>query len=222
MTSLHTDKSLIDRFSTPHSYTTGTPPPSIVLTLPKAHGAVGAAANGEDETIKSLRRMGIRAPKPYDPKREPNFDAWLARVVFHISVSKIPNDKRTSLLLLLVETYSFKAARHLGIQDNTDFDIAKEKLKAYFAITKTPEELKEKLALRCQVAGETIKSFARDIKLVGHKAYTEKDPELLEDIMIHVFICGLRNKQSSERVLLKSSKTLTEAAQYARFAVAAS
>ena len=39
--------------------------------------------------------------------------------------------------------------------------------------------------------------------------------------MIHVFIRGLRDEQSRERVLLKSPKTLIESAQYARFAEAA-
>ena len=140
----------------------GTPPPSIVL-MPPPPGALGATADGEDETVKSLRRMSIRAPKPYDPKREPNFDAWLASVVFHMSVSKIPDEKRTSSLLLLFDTDSFEAARHLGLQDNTDFDTAKEKLKAYFAIMETPEELKVKLGLRRQEAGETIESFAREL-----------------------------------------------------------
>ena len=180
-----------------------------------------AASDGEDETIKSLRRMGIRAPKPYDSKREPNFDAWLTRVVFHMAVSKIPDDRRTASLLLLFDTDSFEAASHLGIQENTDFDVAKDKLKAYFAITETPEELKERLGLRRQEVGEPIEAFARDIKLIGHRAYKGKDPELLEDILIHVFIRGLRDESSRERVLLKSPKTLTEAAQYARFAEAA-
>ena len=165
--------------------------------------------------------MGIRAPKPYDPKREPNFDAWLTRVVFHMAVSKIPDDKRTASLLLLFDTESFEAASHLGIQENTDFQVAQDKLKAYFAITETPEELKERLGLRRQEIGEPIEAYARDIKLIGHRAYKGKDPELLEDILIHVFIRGLRDESSRERVLLKSPKTLTEAAQYARFAEAA-
>ena len=99
-----------------------------------------------------------------------------------MSVSKIPDDKRTSSLLLLFDPESFEAARHLGIQDNTDFDTATKKLKAYFAITETPEELKIKLGLRRQEAGETIESFARNIKLIGHRAYTGKNLELLEDI----------------------------------------
>ena len=109
----------------------GTPPPSIVLMPPPpgAPGALGAASDGEDETVKSLRCVGIRAPKPYDPKRKPNFNAWWARVVFHMSVLKILDDKRTSSLLLLFDTDSFEAARHLGIQDNTDFDTAKRSSK---------------------------------------------------------------------------------------------
>ena len=85
----------------------GTPPPPSIVLIPPPHGApgaLGAAADGEDETVRSLRRMGIRTPKPYDPKREQNFDAWLDRVVFHMSVLKIPDDKRTSSLLLLFDT----------------------------------------------------------------------------------------------------------------------
>ena len=196
------------------------PPPASGSPLPAVPGAA-AATDGENETVKSLRRLGIRAPKPYDPKREPNFDAWLSRVVFHMAVSKIPDDRRTASLLLLFDTESFEAASHLGIQDDTDFDIAKAKLKAYFAITETPEELKERLGLRRQEVGESIEAFARDIKLIGHRAYAGKDTEMLEDIMINVFIRGLRDESSRERVLLKSPKTLTEAAQYARFSEAA-
>ena len=138
-----------------------------------------------------------------------------------MSVSKIPDDKRTSSLLLLFDTDSFKAARHLNIQDNNYFDTAKIRLKAYFAITETLEELKGKLFFCRQEAGETIESFAHDIKLIRHNAYTGIDCKLLEDIMIHIFIRGLRYKQFRERVLLKSPKKLTEAAQYARFAKAA-
>ena len=129
-----------------------------------------------------------------------------------MSISKIPDDKRTSSMFLLFDTDSFGAASMLSIQDNTDFDIAKEKLKAYFAITETSDKLKVQLDLRRQNAGETIESFARDIKLIRHRAYTGKDPEFSEDIMIHVFIQGLLNEQCRERVLLKSPKSLTEAA----------
>ena len=146
--------------------------------------------------------MGIRAPKQYDQNREPNFDAWLACAVFHMSVSNISNDKRTSSLLLLFDTDSFEVVRHLGIHDNTDFDTAKEKLKAYFGITETPKELNEKLGFRPQEAGETIQLLARDIKLIGHRVYTKQTLSFWKT-MIHVFIRGLRDEQFRERVLLK-------------------
>ena len=120
----------------------------------------------------------------------------------------------------MFDTDSFEASRHLGILDTTDFATAKEKLKAYFAITNTPKELKEKLGLRRQEAGKTIKLFGRDIKLIGYRAYIEKVPELLKDILIHVFIRDLRDEQSCERVMLKSPKTLIDAATYVRFAEA--
>ena len=167
-----TTTSITGTLSTTPAGSSGTGPSTVPLPSetypppPAVPEAVGAAADGEDETVRSLRRMGIRAPKPYDPKREPFFDDWLDRAVFHMSVSKIPDDKRTSSLLLVFDTDSFEAARHIGIQDNTAFDASKEKLKAYFAIIETPEELKDKLGLRRQKAGVTIESFARDIKLI--------------------------------------------------------
>ena len=139
----------------------------------------------------------------------------MARVVLYLPVSKISDDKRTSSLLLMFDTDSFETTRYLGIQDNTDFDTAKEKLKADFVIMERPEKLKDILGFRRQEAAVMIKLFTRDIKIIGHMAYTGKDPELLEDIMIHIFIRGLRDEQSRERVLLKSPKILTEAAQYA-------
>ena len=134
--------------------------------------------------------MGIRAPKPYNPKRDPNFDAWLDRVVFHMSVSKIPDESRTSVLLLLFYSDSFETARHLGIQSTTDFDTTKEKLRANYAITEPPEELKEKLNHRRQELGESIESYARDIKLLGHRAYEGRDFALLEDILVNIFVNG--------------------------------
>ena len=57
----------------------------------------------------------------------------------------------------------------------------------------------------------------REIKLIGHKAYSNVDLDLLKIIIIKVFIHGLRNTKLRERVLLYSLKTLTESAQYARF-----
>ena len=48
---------------------------------------------------------------------------------------------------------SFEAATHMGIKPNTPYAEAKQKLKDYFAITETKEELREKLDLRQQESG---------------------------------------------------------------------
>ena len=170
----------------------------------------------EYSLIKELRRMGIKAPKHFDPKRDQNFLTWLERTEFHLSAIKYSDEDKTSLLLLL-DVNSFEASKHLGIKPDTEYSVEKQKLKDYFAITVTKEALREKLDFRFQEAGETIEAYARDIKLIGHKSYPNGDPDLLDNILIKMFIHGLRDDKSRERVLLYSPNTLTEAAQYARF-----
>ena len=170
-----------------------------------------------DYLVRTVSRMGIKAPKPFDQKRDNNFGMWLERTEFHLTVNKCQEDDKPSLLLLLLDVDSFEAATHIGIKPNTPYAKAKQKLKDYFAITETKEELREKLDLRQQEAGETIEAYARDIKLIGHKAYPDGEPRLLESVLIKVFINGLRDDTSRERVLLYKPKTLTDAAQYARF-----
>ena len=52
-------------------------------------------ANDEDEReglVKALRRMGIRAPKPFDPKRDRKFETWLDRTEYHLMVTKCPDE----------------------------------------------------------------------------------------------------------------------------------
>ena len=72
--------------------------------------------------------------------------------------------------------------------------MAKQKFKNYFAITETKEELIEKLDLRRPEHNESIESFARDIKLIAHRAYLKvTDNRMLECIIIKVFTSGLRD-----------------------------
>ena len=85
-------------------------------------------------------------------------------------------------------------------------------------ISETLEELIERLDFRRREAGKSIESFARNIKLIGNRACPiAGDPAMLEHILIKQFI-GLSNKMLREPVRLKAYKTLTEAAQFARFA----
>ena len=171
--------------------------------------------------VKALGRIGIRAPKPFDPKRDRKFETWLDRTKYHLMITKCPDEDRTACLLLLLDSECYEQAKHLGIAGAMDVNEAKNKLRDYFAITETAEELREKLDLCRQEPGESIEAFARDVKLIGHRAYPNGDPALLEHIHIKQFTSGLRDEKSRERVILKTPKTLTEAASYARFVEAA-
>ena len=99
-----------------------------------------------------------------------------------MSAIKYPDEDKTTSLLPLLDVNSFEAFKHLGIKSDTEYSIAKQKLKDYFAITQTKEELREKRDCRFQEAGETIEAYARDIKLINHNAYPNGDPDLLENI----------------------------------------
>ena len=89
--------------------------------------------------------------------------------------------EKTTALLFLLDVNSFERSKRLGIKKNADYSVAKQKLKDYFAITETKEELRDKLDLRFQKAGESIDTYACD-KLIDHKAYPNGDPNLLENI----------------------------------------
>ena len=43
----------------------------------------GSREEAEDSLIKALRRMGIKAPKYFDPKWDKNFETWLEQTEFH-------------------------------------------------------------------------------------------------------------------------------------------
>ena len=107
----------------------------------------GSTAEGQDndgqeeKLIKALRRMGIKAPKHFDSQRDRNFETWLKRTEFYLEVIKCPEEDKTNALICLLDKDSFEAAQYLGIDAKTKFSVAKQKLKEYFAITRTNEEL---------------------------------------------------------------------------------
>ena len=51
--------------------------------------------DSSDTLIQTLRRMGIKSPKPFDPKRDKNFEIWLERTELHLKVNKcLEQDKQ--------------------------------------------------------------------------------------------------------------------------------
>ena len=85
--------------------------------------------------------MGILAPKPFDSKRNRKFETWLDGTEYHLMVTKWPDDDRTVCLLLILDLECYEQAKHLGITEAINFTEAKNKLRDYFAITETAEEI---------------------------------------------------------------------------------
>lgn len=151
-------------------------------------------------------------------KIDRNFDNWLERIEFHFAVSNCPPVNKTGLLILLLYFECLKVAKYLVLKSTTGFDDTKAKLIDYFAITETSKELRKRLALCRQEAGESIETFAPDVKLIRHGAYLKAaNSAMLEHIVIKQFVNSLNNEMLRERVIRKAPKILTEVAQFAQF-----
>ena len=83
----------------------------------------------EETLVKSLRRLGLKAPKPFNPKKDNNFKIWLERIEHHFKVANIPDEANTSSLVLLLDLDGYEIARHLDIKDDLPFEEVKTKLK---------------------------------------------------------------------------------------------
>ena len=142
---------------------------------------------------------------------------WLEVTEFYLKVNNCQSEDLTSLLLLLCDKNSFEAATYIGIKPNTLSPETKLNLKDYIDITETKVELRKQLYLRQQKTGQSIKTNAQDIKLIGQKAYLDGEPPFLEYLLINVFINGLRDNTFRARVLLYKPKTLIDATQYPQF-----
>ena len=50
--------------------------------------------------VKSPRKMGIKPPKHFDPKKQ-NFEMWLERTDFYLAVNECAEEHKTRALFLL-------------------------------------------------------------------------------------------------------------------------
>ena len=97
----------------------------------------------DQQMIESLRRIGIRAPKAYNPKRDSKFEVWLERVENYMNISQCGDQDRTATLLLLLDVNTFKTAKNMRITNTTPDDDSQEHLTAFLAATETPEKMKK-------------------------------------------------------------------------------
>ena len=102
-------------------------------------------------------------------------------------VTKCSEEDKTACLLLLLDSKCYEQAKHLGITGAMDVAKAKNKIRDYFAITKTAEKLLAKLDLQKQESGKSIEAFEIDVKFIWNSSYSNGDPALLKHIFINKF-----------------------------------
>ena len=174
------------------------------------------AEGDEADQNQSLTKMGIRAPRSFDPKKDKNFINWLKRLDYHFGLIKLQEDQKTAALLCYLDSDAFEIANNLGIIGTTAYADACKLLKEQYAITETVEEMREKFSQRRQIQGETLDTFARDLRMLANRAFEKVQQDVLEILLIKQFIDGARDITTKERLMVKRPATLTEAVHFAR------
>ena len=116
-------------------------------------------AEGEEDIVTSLSKLGIRAPMPFDAKKDNIFDYWLKSLEYHFTLAKLEENK-TAALLCQLDLEANEIAEKAGINNTTSFKDACDHLKEHYAVTETVEELREKFAQRAQLQNENLNTYA--------------------------------------------------------------
>ena len=166
--------------------------------------------------IRTLHRIGVRPPRPFNPKKDKNFENWLSRVEYHFALMGLNEERCTAALLLQLDPDALEIARYLGITPATGYKEAVGKLKDHYALTETPEELREKFTHKVQESNESLEDFAWEVRVLASRAFKGIENTILETLMLKQIVDGLRNSNTRERLIVKRPATLTEAVHFAR------
>ena len=125
-------------------------------------------------------------------------------------------DRCTAALLLQLDPDALEIARYLGITPATGYKEAVGKLKDHYALTETPEELREKFTQKVKESNESLEDFAGEVRVLASRAFKGIENTILETLMLKQIVDGLRNSNTRERLIVKRPATLTEAVHFAR------
>ena len=160
-------------------------------------------------------KIGVCPPRPFNPKKDKNFDKWLSRIEYHFALMGLSEDRCTAALLLQQDLDAREIAKYLGMSPTAPYNEAVTKLKDHYALTETPEELREKFTQNLQDTNKTIEDFAREIRVLASSAFNCVQTAILETLIIKQFVDGIRNANTRERLIVKRPATLTEAIHFA-------
>ena len=128
----------------------------------------------------------------------------------------LSDERCPAALLLQLDPEALEIAKYLLLNPQTEYKEAVNKLKDHYALTETPEELREKFTQKIQDPNETLEDFARDIRVLESRAFKGVETSILETLMIKLYVEGLRNSNTRERLIVKRPATVTEAVHFAR------
>ena len=138
-----------------------------------------------------LTGMGIRPPRLFDNKKESDFRGWVRRLERYFAIVNLPENQRTSLLLLNLATEASSTARYLKIDDDTPFADAKRRLTQHYSPQEEPQELRSRFQVRLQESGETIEDFAKDLRVLAARAFPDSSDDMLNVLLVQQFVHGL-------------------------------
>ena len=72
------------------------------LSWPSRFG-FGTGGYDPEEMIRTLSKIGVRPPRPFNPKKDKNFDNWLSRIEYHFALMGLSDDRCTAALLLQLD-----------------------------------------------------------------------------------------------------------------------
>ena len=185
------------------------------IALVNSGGSQAPAAAGGAAAMVDLNRS-IRTPKPYYPKKDGDFKAWVRHLEHYFTLLNVGDGRKTTVLLYYLGDEASNTAFHLNITDATNYDDAKNALMQYFSPVETPEEIRTKFHQRYQGSDETLEHFAMELRVLSSKAYPTMGPDELEEMSKQQFILGVRNNAIRERLIVQRPAKLKDAIEYGR------
>lgn len=161
------------------------------------------------------------APRPFSARppakfsTTSDFQLWIQRFELYISEAGLPEAKRSSELLSLLEDEPFRVVSQLGLVSAAYTDIKKE-LQKQFSPTGTETEWQFKLQSRRQKPEESLAEFAGQLRMLVDRAYPDWEPKQRLELARNQFIQGIHSS-TTQLVLMKDKpKDFAEALELAQ------
>ena len=129
--------------------------------------------------------------------------------------AKIPDEKRTSELIPLLEDEPFRVVVQQGLVDSTDYDVVVQCLRRQYDPEGNELEFQCRFQQRVQLSGEKLMEFVGTLRFLADKAYPQWSGEQRLEVVRHQFIQGLRSSSMQLKLMQENPESLDEAVRLA-------